>query len=140
MADSDIQTGGCLCGAVRFELDRSQVATTANCHCRDCQRATGSGFATICGVPDSGFVLKSGELASFVITGESGGTVERWFCPRCGSPIKSQASLVGELVFVKAGALDESDWLEPDTTFWSSSARSWAPVVDCPTVFDRNPS
>ena len=43
--------GGCLCGKIRYEFKQEDVISAGNCHCKDCQKATGSGKATIVYVP-----------------------------------------------------------------------------------------
>jgi hypothetical protein len=74
-----------------------------HCHCRDCQRCTGSGFATFVVVPEAAFEL-SGEPRGFTVTGESGGSVTRSFCPSCGSQLYSQVTIMPGFFFVKAAA------------------------------------
>ena len=129
MSDSTIYQGGCLCGAIRYELDRSAVLSSQTCYCRDCQRSTGSGSTTFCAAPLSAFNITSGELATHSVTGDSGGSVRRSFCPKCGSPIVSKASVADGLLFVKAGSLDDASWVAPNKVYYESSAQPWAPVV-----------
>jgi len=129
MSSSSIVEGGCLCGSVRYSLDRSAVLGAQNCYCRDCQRSTGSGFTTFCVTPSSAFEVIAGELGSHTVTGDSGGTVTRSFCVRCGSPIVSTASVAEGLVFVKAGSLDDPGWVSPSGAYYETSAQPWAPVV-----------
>jgi len=139
MAESGTQQGGCLCGAVRYELAQSDVVSAHHCYCRDCQRSTGGGFTTFFMLPDASFTLLQGKLASCRVTGESGGTIERSFCPDCGSPIFSQASIASGLVFVKAGSLDHGDWLQITSSFWGSSAQPWTVIDERHEIHDRNP-
>ncbi|MDJ0786014.1 MAG: GFA family protein [Myxococcota bacterium] len=139
MSDDPIEQGGCLCGAVRFELPRSGVVTANNCHCRDCQRSTGSGFATICMVPDAAFTLLSGEPRSYEVTGEGGGKVDRSFCGDCGSPLFSRVTAAPGLTFVKAAVFDDPSWIEVAGSWWSRSAQPWAPVDDSKPVTEGNP-
>ena len=140
MTDQGHESGGCLCGAVRYDFDRSSVVSASHCHCRDCQRSTGSGFTTFFAMPETAFRIASGELRSFSVTGESGGTLTRSFCPQCGSPIMSKASIVPSLVFVKAGSLDDASWVAPSSAYWGSSAQPWAPTDPRIHVHDRNPT
>jgi hypothetical protein len=140
MADEGLESGGCLCGAVRYDFDPSSVVNASHCHCRDCQHSTGSGFTTFVAVRDRSFKLASGELRSFSVTGDSGGTLTRSFCPECGSPIVSTTSIVPSLVFVKDGSLDDPSWVDPSSAYWGSSAEPWAPPDTGIPVHDRNPT
>ena len=131
-SEKEIEKGGCLCGAVRYELDRSSILAACNCHCRDCQRQTGSGYTTFVVVAEDGFKLVSGNLKSCTRSPESDSLAcgspanIRSFCPECGSPIVGSALSGPGLVFVKAGSLDESDWIEITSSYWARTARKWA--------------
>ena len=74
-------SGGCLCGAVRFEFAGAPL-WAGYCHCESCRRATGAPVAAFIGVQQSA-VSFSGEPPS-VFPSSPG--VERWFCGACGSP------------------------------------------------------
>ncbi len=132
--------GGCLCGAARYTLDRAAIVTTNHCHCRDCQRSTGGGFVTFVGVPETAYRQASGELGEHTVTGASGGTVTRYFCRACGSPLYSRVSVMPGVHFVKAGSLDDPSWVTPQSSFWTKSAQPWArPAADLPG-HEANPS
>lgn len=135
------QTGGCLCGAVRYRASGEPLATF-HCHCGDCQRATGSGFATVFGVPATAFKLLSGaeQLQEFSVNAESGNRVTRQFCGTCGSPLFTRAALNPEHIWIKAGSLDLSDWLQPSASCWSDSAQTWAPAPAAVAQFAKNPT
>jgi hypothetical protein len=137
--DVSVQAGGCLCGDVRFEIDRSAVISAHHCHCTDCQRSTGSAFATFCIVPEAGFRNLSGSPCFFAVKGTSGGSVERGFCASCGSPLFSRVSMAPGVLFVKAGALDDGSWLEPASSFWAASAQPWAKADARLPIHQRNP-
>jgi hypothetical protein len=133
------QSGGCLCGAVRFHIDQSAVVSAHHCHCRDCQRATGSAMATFAAVPDSAFTLESGEVKSFAVTGQSGGQVARAFCPECGSQLWSEVTVMPGVKFIKGGAFDDASWIKPVSSFWTGSAQPWGPPAAGIQQFETNP-
>jgi len=116
--------GGCLCGAVRFRTDAAPMRART-CWCRLCQ-ALGAGSATVnvC-FPTEGFVVE-GETADYVSTADSGSTMHRRFCPKCGTALFSEAEQRPHLIFVRAGALDDREVAAPTETIWTSSAPSWA--------------
>ncbi len=130
--------GGCACGAIRFRFDRGASPSAHHCHCLDCQRATGSAFATFCIVPAPAFELE-GTPAVWRVSGESGGGVERSFCATCGSQLFSQVEVMPGAFFVKTGALDDASWVEPASSFWSSSAQPWCPANPDIPAHERNP-
>ncbi len=132
-------SGRCLCGQVQFEgLATPSEAPAMHCHCKDCQRATGSGFATVLPLPDANLKV-TGEIRNFRVTGESGGAVDREFCPKCGSPLFTRAALAPGQVFVKAGALDNSAWLRPVVACWTDSRESWCVLTDQIDSVPQNP-
>ena len=135
---SDTVGGACLCGNFTYRFDRGQVVSAHHCHCKDCQKATGSGKATIIMVPTP--VLEtSGELKYFTVTGTDGGHVTRGFCPECGSQVLSFLEEMPAMRFVKAGTLDDSSWVSIDSSFWSCTAEPWSPVdPGCPAL-EKNP-
>jgi len=132
-------TGSCLCGNFSYHFDRDRVISAHHCHCKDCQKMTGSGKATIVMVPTESLITE-GELKSFTVTGTEGAHVTRGFCPVCGSQTISYVEEMPTTRFVKAGTMDDSSWLTIDSSFWSCSAEPWAPVdPGCP-AFEKNPS
>lgn len=140
MSGSEIQPGGCLCGAVRFEIDRGTIISAHHCHCADCRRSTGCAFATFCIVPETGFKSLTGEARFYAVKGSSGGSVDRGFCADCGSPLFSRVAMAPGFLFVKAGALDDASWVEPASSYWGSSAQPWARPVESIPVHEGNPS
>src|SRR5438067_13713961 len=76
-------TGGCLCGALRYEVGEAPLMTYT-CHCTDCQHITSSAFSLAITVRDSAFRLTKGEPRPVQRTADSGRIVTRWLCPECG--------------------------------------------------------
>jgi hypothetical protein len=138
MASSPM-TGRCLCGNVTFTADGDAVVT-AVCHCTDCQRQTGNPFSVIVGVPREAFNVEGDTLASYSTVGtDHGAETQRNFCSACGSPVFSVAGAMPEMVFIKAGALDDASWLEPSVEVWTGSAQPWAPRFEAAGQFARGP-
>ena len=109
MASSPI-TGRCLCGNVTFTAEGDAVVQAA-CHCTDCQRQTGNPFSVIVAVAREGFSAEGDTLATYATIGEDhGGETQRNFCSACGSPVFSVAAVMPEMIFIKAGALDDASW------------------------------
>lgn len=131
-------TGSCLCGHVRYETDAAPVMSGV-CHCKHCQRQSGSAFSMLVAVPKGTLRLSGGPLAEFRDTGDSGQPVIRKFCPRCGSPVISEAAVMPMVDFIKAGTLDDTSWFQPQFHMFCEHAQSWALPDDGAPRIPRNP-
>lgn len=76
-------TGGCMCGAVRYECSAEQPAFTTNCYCHDCQRASGTALTSNLVVPAEAVRITRGQLKYHEHTADSGNKVRRGFCADC---------------------------------------------------------
>lgn len=115
--------GGCLCGDVRYEAD-AEPAFVGVCHCGDCQRFTGSAFATVMAVPSSALKV-SGKLKTFSKHGDSGQVIHRRFCPECGSGIVDEADAMPGIAMINVGTLDDRSWVTPQSEIYCDSAQRW---------------
>jgi len=132
-------TGHCLCGNVTYRIDAEPFAQ-AFCYCADCQRQTGTAFSIVIGVSTDAFTVEGDSLSSIETTGEVHGTpTRRHFCSACGSPIYSAVAAQPEVVYVKAGTLDDPSWLEPNAEVFVRSAQPWAPHLANAAQFDTMP-
>ena len=124
------RTGGCLCGNIRYTLSADPIAVAA-CHCKNCQRQAGSALSIIAVFPRDALAL-DGELKVFEDLGTSGQTVYRNFCPDCGSPVLTDTpgAREGDIIFIKAGTLDDTSILSPTTHYWTKSAQAWFDLPD----------
>lgn len=131
------KSGGCLCGAVRYEMD-GEPAMQVVCHCTHCQKQSGSAFSTIIGLPQGAVTVTQGEPTSFHDSGESGKAVERQFCGTCGSPLFSKVEVAPGLVFIKTGSLDDTAFFQPSAHIWTKSKQCWVDTGAVP-AFASNP-
>jgi len=116
-------TGGCLCGKVRYSAD-VEPAFTGVCHCRNCQKETGSAFAIVVAVPQPALSVQ-GELKTYEDKGDSGQALFRRFCPECGSTVIDEAAVMPGVVMIQAGTLDDPSWLKPGMQIFCDSAQPW---------------
>jgi hypothetical protein len=116
-------TGGCLCGDVRYSAEAEPIFT-AVCHCRNCQKQAGTAFSVVVAIPRSALTVTGG-TKTFHDTGASGQPVARRFCPACGSPIVSEVASMPDITFIKAGTLDDTQWLSPTMEVFCGSAHPW---------------
>ena len=102
--------GHCACGKVSYE-SAAEPAFTGICHCKSCQRQSGSAFAVVIGVPTA-LLTVSGEPKTYASKGDSGKEVVAKFCPDCGSTILSEPEAFAGMSIVRAGTLDDTSWLK----------------------------
>ena len=118
-------TGGCACGAIRYECSGTP-RYMGNCHCRDCQQATGSAYFPCVLVKESDFTLLSGEPSWFERPADKGHPMHRGFCSGCGSPlfIVNGANTAGRGIY--AGSLDDPSEYRPSREIYVASAQPWS--------------
>lgn len=131
--------GGCLCGAVRYRADVEPVLIAA-CHCRTCQRETGSAFSVNVAVPAGSVVIEGDALVTYADrSGASGKPFHRAFCGRCGSPISGRGEAYEGLEFLKAGTLDDPSWATPGAHIWCAEKQPWVVIPADVQRFEGNP-
>lgn len=130
-------TGGCMCGAIRFEC-AAEPLVSFNCHCRDCQKATGSAFTPAVIVPANSLRV-TGQAKHHSVKADSGSTMTRSFCPQCGSRLFGQTSRRPEMIGILAGALDDPTRHRPTVEFWTSSAQPWDHMDPAIQKLPKNP-
>jgi hypothetical protein len=116
-------TGGCLCGACRYETAAEPLNIRA-CHCHLCQKATGGPFYARVQVP----------FDTLTITGPVGwypssDAILRGFCPNCGTTLFSRRAS-GNVIGLAMGSLDEPDRFSPTEHIWVSSKQAWLVLAD----------
>lgn len=133
--------GGCTCRAVRYRMT-SQPLFVHCCHCRWCQRETGSAFALNAMIEADRVVLLSGSPEALTIPSNSGKGQKITRCPSCRIAVWSNYAGAGDAVrFVRVGTLDEPDRLPPDIHIFTESKQPWVllppgtPAV--PQYYDR---
>lgn len=131
------RTGGCACGAIRFEVTEDFVAV-GSCHCIDCQKTSGGGPNYVGLTPRNALKVLKGEVKIFERTGDSGATVQRAFCGDCGTPMWS-VPVHEPFIPVKLGALDTVDDLKPQMQIYVSSAPSWHLIDEHQLAFPKMP-
>ncbi len=129
--------GGCLCGKVRYEISAPPI-TTANCHCRSCQKSVGAPHAAILIVPASSFVV-TGEVKEFVTIAASGNEMHRVFCPECGSGLFAKNSGFPDVRPVLATTLDDPSIYKPEKDIWVADAQPWDVMDPALPKFAGNP-
>ena len=118
-------TGGCSCGAIRYECSAKPLFSW-NCHCRDCQRASGSAYCPVMYVPKAALKITGSTLKYARLHAESGRLVERGLCAECGSNLFILAELVPDMQGLWAGSLDDPNVFQAQINVWARSAPKWS--------------
>ena len=117
-------TGGCLCGAVRYESTEDAIST-ATCHCRTCQKGYGGPFTVGVVFRRATFRITKGELKYY----RSSEFARRGFCSHCGSPVlldfESHVAFCGEHFFVRLGSLDRPERYKPEFHYGVEAQLPW---------------
>ena len=116
-------TGRCACGQVSYAIAGEPIRMV-NCHCRDCQRASGSAYAPLLAFERDAVKL-SGELRYYGVTSERGTQLDRGFCPTCGSPVMLRPQARPTALYVLAGSLDDPSLYKPSAQIWVRSSPPW---------------
>jgi hypothetical protein len=117
-------SGRCACGAIRYSAE-GEPLFSMNCHCRDCQRETGSAYAAVLAVRSATFRVTQGEPKYFVLTADSGHTTTRAFCANCGSPLFGLPGITPDMVTIRVGSLDDPSVFRPGQDIYTASAQPW---------------
>jgi hypothetical protein len=120
---SAVLTGGCECGAIRYECSAVPIMA-GHCHCRSCQQASGTGHASHLMVPKAAITI-NGAATVYERGADSGNTVRRGFCPRCGSPVWGESSGFPDVVVLRAGSLDDPERFRPGAVVYAANAPGW---------------
>jgi hypothetical protein len=128
--------GGCLCGAVEYELDTEPKLTVA-CHCSACRKATGSAFGTWSLVPRDGFRWTRGtdQVAEF----QSSDHARRLFCRQCGTTLGNLTSRRPLFMHLAAGTFDHAPTLRIDLHAYTASKAAWYEIADAAPQHQAEP-
>ncbi len=117
--------GGCLCGAVRYEVDSAPIGVT-HCHCRQCRVASGAPVVTWGYFKTADITFTKGEMARF----RSSSRAVRSFCPNCGTQIAFQEDAKPEITDLTVGSMDEPGAVAPEDHVWTSERIGWLSLDD----------
>ena len=120
-------SGGCLCGGVRYELTEAPVSASY-CHCRRCQRRTGTAASAQARVaPGALRIVQGAELV------REWAPADGWpkcFCSVCGSALWSRSPTDPDLFSVRLGTFDEDPGTRPQYRQFVAFAAAWEPIPD----------
>lgn len=131
-------SGGCICGAIRYECSMAPLAML-NCHCRDCQQSSGAPFAS--GVVVTVKSLKvTGAPQTYSVRASSGALTTRSFCSNCGSPLFTTGEAMPDFTSIRFSTFDDASGFVPALDIWTASAAPWVCLNEELPHFPQSPS
>ncbi|MEQ1752858.1 MAG: GFA family protein [Micropepsaceae bacterium] len=130
--------GGCLCGAVRFQLKARPLGVNA-CHCTDCKKLTGATNLLMVLAERGAFVHEQGAIQRYRKRADSGNEIDIIRCSACGVRMWHEPLSAPQLVFIAAGTLDDPSWVMPATHIWSKRASPGVSFQEDALVLQEGP-
>ncbi len=121
--------GGCACGAVRYRLESAPMFVHC-CHCRDCQRQTGSAFVLNALIEADRMTILAGDPEAVPVPTDSGRPHEIHRCGACRTAVWSNYGGLRVLRFVRVGTLDDPAALPPDVHIYTRSKLPWVALPE----------
>ena len=121
----------CQCGQLRVEIpeDVASLGARVMCHCKACQRRTGSPFGLMVYFPREDVIL-SGESTEYTRVADSGNELTHGFCPTCGTPFWLTTSKHPGGIGIASGAFDGSDTGPPHRSVFEENRHDWIVVPE----------
>jgi hypothetical protein len=133
-----MRTGGCQCGAVRFEVELDPVRGYA-CHCLECQKQSASAFAISVPAPVTSLRV-TGATAVYKRKTDSGAETACHFCTACGTRLYHQSDRSPDSVTIKGGALDDAAAIELVGHIWLKRKLPWVTIDPALRIFETQPA
>ena len=132
-------TGGCACGAIRYEIAAEPVFSN-HCQCRHCQQRSGTGHGSYLTFADRKAVSLSGTATEWEIAGDSGNLKRHGFCPGCGAPVYLTFAAMPDLFTIHAASLDDPSRFTPQVVTYAARGPAWDPLDPALTKFETMPT
>ena len=131
-------SGGCLCGALRYEA-RGAPLFAGLCYCAACRKASGSGFVPYLGFAREAVTL-SGASRAFAVRADNGNQAVRNFCPACGSLVFGGPRDSATQFTIYAGSLDDPAQFAPTAAIFTRARAPWAALPAHLKVYPELPT
>jgi len=135
---SQAYTGGCACGAVRYEISGEPMFQN-HCQCLDCQRKSGTGHGSYLTFASRKGVTLTGKATQWDLKGDSGNVKTRGFCPTCGSPVYLTFAAMPDLFTIHAASLDDPSRYKPQAVTYHVRGHAWDQLDPALPKFDKMP-
>jgi len=131
-------TGGCQCGAIRYEITAKPLTLYA-CHCTDCQKQSASAFGMTFRIQSDALKIIAGKPKEWHTVADSGNAKVAHFCGDCGTRLYNAPARHPGALSIKAGTLDDTSWLQPVGSVWTRSAQPWVAIPPSPLNHETQP-
>ena len=132
-------SGGCQCGALRYELAAAPITLYA-CHCTNCQKQTGSAFVLSTIISEAAFSFTAGKPGKTEWTSDAGNKRFGWYCRDCGSRIANGQTPSTGVLSLRGGTFDDTSWIRPAGHIWVKSAQPWIKFEKDDILCDKQPA
>ncbi|GLS85970.1 aldehyde-activating protein [Cypionkella aquatica] len=117
-------TGGCACGAVRYEKPGETVAELL-CQCQHCRQRSGTGHSGYLVFADRAGFAVTGVVKTWDIAGDSGNLKHHAFCPNCGTPLFVSFAAAPAMIAIHPGSLDDPAAFAPQFVTYHARGQAW---------------
>lgn len=131
-------SGGCACGAIRYEISGDPVFQN-HCQCIDCRRRSGTGHGSYLSFANRGAVKIDGKASEWRVTADSGNDKIHAFCPVCGAPVYLTFTAMPDVIAVHAASLDDPSGFAPQALTYAGRGFAWDTVDPSIPAFERMP-
>ncbi len=135
---TDLLTGGCLCGAVRYQVNQTMRFRSYACHCTDCQRRSGSAFGIQQSVLTADLTVE-GEILRGEHVQPSGAVAGIYACKSCLTRVYTDNNARPGIANLRAGTLDNSPSMVPAAHLWVQSKQPWVVIPKDAEVMETQP-
>ena len=132
-------TGGCQCGALRYELSAAPLLVAA-CHCTNCQKISGSAFAVNAMIAEASFAFVKGEPRKAEWVSDAGNQRFGWFCGDCGGRIAHGQTPSSGGLSLRTGTFDDTSWVRLAGHIWTRSAQPWVTFAKDDLLCETQPA
>lgn len=132
-------TGGCACGAIRYETSHEPVFQN-HCQCLDCQKRSGTGHGSYLTFPNRAEMTITGEAANWRVAGDSGNDKFHAFCPICGTPVYLTFAAMPGIIAVHAASLDDPGRFAPQVVTYAIRGYAWDRMDPSLPAFEKMPA
>ncbi|TIP28734.1 MAG: GFA family protein [Mesorhizobium sp.] len=133
-----LYTGGCACGAVRYEAKAAPIFEN-HCQCRDCQKRSGTGHGSYLTFPSRADVTITGTTTDWRVAADNGNVKIHSFCPVCGTPTHLTYAAMPDVITVHAASLDDPGRFNPTVVTYGIRALPWDKMETGLTTFEKMP-
>lgn len=137
MGKVSMSTGSCQCGQIQYTVEGESLMTYA-CHCKDCQKRTGSAFSMGAVYPLTALSV-TGELTAWKRVSDDGHSNTRFSCSGCGNIIYGVGSATASIIKLQPGTLDASENVTIDAHIWTRSAQAWLQLPEGVVTHETQP-